>query len=559
MKITEIAKPHKIAILNLFENRAQYNQMLAGLVKTGVISNSDATKYIDLFRKTLKRNDRIVWALHWFRLSSIMNNMENLDEDQIPALKQYYKKLTKGRDLQTDFDNMHNFSLFATFISDFQYQPQLEHLSYSLEEIPSIGNIQWNIDITPIQMKQTIINLEREWQENRRRFITPEPSDEIILSYNNGKYGWVLLSREYCETEGNAMGHCGNKPSASPGDRILSFRSIETSQQKPHLTFILHGDGMLGEMKGFANNKPDEKYHPYIVDLLKQDFISGISGGGYAPKNNFEMSDLPANIRDDLLELKPALGGSLYMWELNNREYSPEIGEVLSKEIANEYGSYVDFDLQSGLITVVTYSDITEIGNEIDDNDLAEVGYYINGTSVPDVDVREEMISEQIPRIMKRLPQNIQDSIYKYLDKAGVLDEYSITRSVINEYDQIYSSFERGIQHGAEIGYINLLEDTVNSWMDDNNIEPIFSGTRNRFSEILPKYDPALTDKYMLTISANDLLKWCKFSYMSPSEIDQVQEAIDFTHYEIPDIEGFDDDSAIQTTLEALKEIPELR
>ena len=33
---------------------------------------------------------------------------------------------------------------------------------------------------------------------------------------------------------------------------------------KPHLTFIVK-NGFLGESKGFANQKPAEKYHPYIA------------------------------------------------------------------------------------------------------------------------------------------------------------------------------------------------------------------------------------------------------------------------------------------------------
>jgi hypothetical protein len=62
------------------------------------------------------------------------------------------------------------------------------------------------------------------------------------------------------------------------------------------LTFILQSGEFLGEMKGRGNQKPQEKYHPYILSLLTHKengkyLIKDIEGGGYLPEKNFDIED----------------------------------------------------------------------------------------------------------------------------------------------------------------------------------------------------------------------------------------------------------------------------
>jgi hypothetical protein len=102
-----------------------------------------------------------------------------------------------------------------------------------------------------------------------------------------------LSHRTYCKREGDAMGHCGNAPSAKVGDRVLSLRKdMGNGNFRPSLTFILGADGYLGKMKGRANEKPNPKYHDMIVALLLQPEINGCKGGGYAAHYNFTLLDL---------------------------------------------------------------------------------------------------------------------------------------------------------------------------------------------------------------------------------------------------------------------------
>ena len=105
------------------------------------------------------------------------------------------------------------------------------------------------------------------------------------------------------------MRHCGNGV-GKPDDLLLSLREPihrgDILFWKPHLTFILN-DGALGEMKGYANAKPDSRYHSYVEGLLYQSEIQQVRGGGYLPENNFSFADMAPVRQRRTMEANPAL------------------------------------------------------------------------------------------------------------------------------------------------------------------------------------------------------------------------------------------------------------
>ena len=136
------------------------------------------------------------------------------------------------------------------------------------------------------------------------------PQGTTILPLS-GDRKWVMLDTKGSEVEASCMSHCGNKGGVE-GDRLVSFRvpskSIE-GLHEPKLTFIYRpSDNSIGEMKGFANSKPDAAYHDVIVDLLsKPGFIKTIRGSGYLPERNFNLNDLPSTKLERLYKANPEL------------------------------------------------------------------------------------------------------------------------------------------------------------------------------------------------------------------------------------------------------------
>ncbi len=163
-------------------------------------------------------------------------------------------------------------------------------------------------------VKSELSDLEKEYMEKvgeDARMLKLEEDDKIIHDFGNG-FVWVMLDRGACRKEGDSMGHCGNVPSQKFGDRILSFRKIrqrgKETLYEPFMTFIYNEKTKkLGEMKGRANEKPSEKYHPYIVWLLKQDFIKGFGPRGYAPEDDFQMTDLSPEQYNEVITANPYL------------------------------------------------------------------------------------------------------------------------------------------------------------------------------------------------------------------------------------------------------------
>ena len=311
-----------------------YETMFSDIVKadTDPRLQQEIMRDINWARKILRKNDRIIWFLRWskiwYQLSGGIWAGGRADTSLSGALQQYNQRF------QTRY-------VAGDLRSPPVMKTQLEHF-LSLP-IPEIQNYVFRTE-SPRQLFELFTKYEAAWRqriEEEKSLITPEPEDEILISFADG-YAWWLLPRGGCRVEAEAMGHCGNVPSQRPGDQILSLRrqvrldlrSRATPQGGlrgeaptegstrgdvirwyPVATFILDDDGKLGEMKGRGNDKPAAKYHPYIVELLRHHLIRGIKGGGYMPENNFSISDLDPQTREQLIATKQELKGLLGYYE----------------------------------------------------------------------------------------------------------------------------------------------------------------------------------------------------------------------------------------------------
>ena len=320
------------------------------------IINETISGIIPLAKQNLKKNDRVVWFLRLYK-QLLINDMRTFINDKsrsilsqkerdafmkpVDDFQERYKQdiNAKGGDKawSSSLTDGMNFIGSAVMPSDSgKIRNLLEKFAHYFSlPIPEIQNVVFQYQPMAAVMN-TFRGLEVEWQKKAKETFQHDPEEgQAIIKFPDG-FVWWLLWTGSCSREGKAMGHCGNVPSERPGDRLLSLRKMSkvgnVEMSRPSLTFILHKDGYLGEMKGRANEKPNAKYHPYIIELLKNDIIKGIRGGGYAPENNFSMNDLDNNIRDELVDMKPELGT---VFDLYKREGATE--RVIQK-MQDEYG-----------------------------------------------------------------------------------------------------------------------------------------------------------------------------------------------------------------------------
>ena len=136
--------------------------------------------------------------------------------------------------------------------------------------------------------------------------------NEILLDYRDEGIGfyWVNLNTNTSDEECDRMGHCGR---TSSDNTIYSLREVKRFNEKytinkSHLTAAIgNRDGIVYQMKGPKNSKPQEKYYPYIIDLLlKDEHIIGF-GSEYNSNDDFSLGDLPEDKIKEIYSQKPIL------------------------------------------------------------------------------------------------------------------------------------------------------------------------------------------------------------------------------------------------------------
>ena len=159
----------------------------------------------------------------------------------------------------------------------------------------------------------------REWHnslEVGQGDINYVEDNPIILDFRNESgdgFYWVDLETSNSPEECERMGHCGRSSSGN----IYSLREVKTLNpkfklNKSHLTAAISDDGVIYQMKGPKNSKPQSKYHKYIIDLLYltdedgEYFIKDF-GREYQSSSDFKISDLTEEEIAKLLEDRPGL------------------------------------------------------------------------------------------------------------------------------------------------------------------------------------------------------------------------------------------------------------
>jgi hypothetical protein len=452
------------------------------------VQNGDLSEKIDKFKsavpgfiqsakRTLKKNDRIVWFLKLTRLSMAADiyNKTNFDEFQF------------GR---VDTSASNNLNVLDSFINKEKSELSMAHVNngriftlanlvhtaetlahYFSLPIPEIQNTVFT-NQNPSELLGKFSEYERDWKDRQNQILTypteEEANFEILIKFPDGKM-WVNLNKAYCETEGKAMGHCGNKAAYKADDTLLSLREpikhgTET-KMRPLLTFILHADGNLGEMKGRGNQKPAPQYHNYIIELLKLPIIKGIVGGGYAPERNFALTDLPEADQNALVEMKPSLGSLAYQYRRFGLSDSV-MGSIKNK--IGDLGINVDannitYDAASTLFTVdeLPLSEfIDEYVHENSRRNNNSVKYAFEVvTGETFIETSDWADKSNVENLMDELPDDLKAGLTAHclknypnsFNEDGTTDE-SLYNILDENDDDLLEEFRRAVEDGMRSG-----------------------------------------------------------------------------------------------------------
>lgn len=315
MKFKEIllegAKERYIGMFNdifdLLEKHRAEDAERAGFQNNNVDETIRAIKNaISEYVREYKNEDWIVWVLRLYRavlLHGYMGTGERaFRADAEAILRKYYSK-TPGLEADMQYIGQ-RFGYGPTFFSNIKHFLDLSSI------IKEIG--KYRFGTKGVQEVVTDMEaIESKWQDviDAEKRKVDEIGD-VVLDFGDG-FAWYDLHKGGCSDEGRAMQHCGAGSDRSDDDQtILSLRKkIGDRKLVPHVTFVLKRDGTLTEMKGRQNDKPVERYHKYILELMKLPMIESIMGtySVHKPQNNFMLSDFSKTEARELYAVKPEL------------------------------------------------------------------------------------------------------------------------------------------------------------------------------------------------------------------------------------------------------------
>lgn len=443
------------------------------------LTKAKSKEFTDMAKSSLKKNDRIVWFLKLVRITLCSQLMV---ETNLALYRDDDPRYNASKENQNDELAQYAIKEQSTFSPHLQtilaYQ-QLTRLITALEHalslpIPEIQNTVFT-NQNPNDLLGIFQDLEKDWKDKQNQIvdIKDDTNSTIVLKFPDGKM-WFDLGVPFCEREGKAMGHCGNKAAYQDNDTVLSLREPikqgNETKWRPLLTFILHHGGNLGEMKGRGNQKPSPQYHNYIIELLKLPLIKGIVGGGYAPERNFALTDLPQQEQDELVELKPSLGTLAY--QFNRFGMTEDILQQI-KDKADSLGIRADMKsaLQYDKPNNMFIADELPLANFIDncteaynrrhaDNALS----YAYGICVGDqfVEAYEWVSKDNVENLIAHLPSDLEKGLLRYcfknypeafnVDETLEGDMYDLLKE--ND-DEILDEFRRAVSSGYESATYN--------------------------------------------------------------------------------------------------------
>ena len=478
-----------ISTVNLFEAaKDRYTQMFTNLIPAFTAVGKE--RYLETVvdgeiswaMNTLKKQDKVIWYMRFVKLNLLAEMAAKAssavdDEEQIYApfpnmWEKYANQLGKKMGLDArETTGVGRFAIGRIF-------------KQNMEHFMSLGLPALDQYVFANQAPQQILDdwtpIEDAWKARRKSTLPIDREGiDTVIKYLDGSE-WVNLNEEYCTAEGDAMGHCGNSAEPKEGDTVISYRTIEVIDGeelwKPRLTFILDRNGLLGETKGRANQKPDQKYHDVIVDLLRQDFVKGIKGGGYEPENNFHFEDLPEDVQDKLVEEKPGLASIRYDYE--KRGMTQQLVhriQAMWEDIESTMPEYKD-----GSFLHPTKGTVHEFLNDHGGDTGKWITDVLTGEQHLDIwfdsqngdDLFYSLSPEVKTEVGKWIIANHPDMVEEWKeenDQDYDGTEERATWDIINEngIDEIQDALQRAEMRGHESGAENEMYQAAKSWIDD--------------------------------------------------------------------------------------------
>ena len=248
----------------------------------------------------------------------------------------------------------------AKKIKDKRIQSKIEKITGIIDWVRTglDNNIQSVKDVT----FDELVDMQDRWHKSltaKEYDFEYQDKNIIILDYRD-EYGlgyyWVKLNNKPCLEEKERMGHCGT---SEKGD-LYSLRVNELKGQtgkviNKSLVTASIKDGVMYQMKGRFNKKPESIYHDYIAKLLLKKNPNGrylveSFGSEYASHEDFRLTDFDIKKYSDVIKKRIDLVLSDDEIERNyKRNEALESGVLFDDDNCTQQAIYIFLVEEKGL------------------------------------------------------------------------------------------------------------------------------------------------------------------------------------------------------------------
>jgi len=351
-------------------------------------------------------------------------------------------------------------------------------------------------------------------------------------------YYWADLETNNSKEECERMGHCGR----SGAGMIYSLRQViqlndKYKLNKSVLTAAIGTNGIIYQMKGGKNSKPEAKYHQYIYPLLflkngDDYFIKGF-GSEYDSASDFKLTDFSDDVIGEIFAKRPELFNKRALkkklFKLGLIDKLPE--EYISLEIApDRVDRYVDGDytvskrtiktpaggertVDVGLFELILAGETWDLWDNYDADWKAALQYHAdsdsearireilvamaakNGVEIDEDLSLEDMIeeydeNEEIIEALKRATDDAESDAYAD-------DIYKTLKSALEELGGVERMDDTGVVLRVNMGhYLDELEDDVYEEISDRCDDDLPCMFNEMIGEWIDKPDFRFNDSY---------------------------------------------------------------
>lgn len=323
----------------------------------------------------------------------------------------------------------------------------------------------------------------REWHDSLSlgqgdiNYIEENTIVKDFRDENGEGFYWVDLNTNVSDEECKRMGHCGRTGSNNDLYSLRETKKLPGGKftlNRSHLTASIGNDGILYQLKGPKNSKPQEEFHQYILPLFfvlggggeEVDFLIRGFGSEYASNLDFKITDLPDKTIKQLYEQRPELFES-YSLRRKLKEMGliemPGLQSFVLSIPVERIDNYVDgnwimgtrrwTDANGNKRVSKTYffevllTEPWDIWENYDSDWKGAVSYYLN-------DKNEKKIREYLISLSENPEEHKDDS----------------TTSLIEEFDdnnEVENAISSSVNDAEADDYINTLREHLKSKLEE--------------------------------------------------------------------------------------------